>query len=116
MKRLAGANVTAAERVKIFGPCILLLVSGFAGIAAPQVLPSDGERVAVIAPGTDALRIVAAAGGEALAATDTGIIAVSSEPGFVGRLYHSGAWLVLRFDGLLGCLKSNSEDSDNERG
>lgn len=79
-------------------------------------MPGDGDRVAVIAPGADALRIVAAAGGDALAATDTGMIAVSSTPGFVGRLYHSGAWLVLRFDGLLGCLNSNPKDSDNERG
>jgi hypothetical protein len=108
--------VTAAERLKLFGPCFLLLVCGFAGIAAPQVLPGDGERVAVIAPRADALRIVAAAGGQALAATGTGIIAVSSEPGFVGRLYHSGAWLVLRFNGPTGCLNSNPKDSDNERG
>lgn len=108
--------MTATERLKIFGPCLALLLCGFAGIAASQMLPGDGERVAVIAPGADALRIVAAAGGEALAATGTGIIAVSSEPGFVGRLYHSGAWLVLRFDGLLGCLTSNLEGSDNERG
>ena len=108
--------MSSLERLKLFGPCLALLVCGFAGLAAPQILPADGERVAVIAPGADALGIVAAADGKALAATTTGMIAVSSEPGFVGRLYHSGAWLVLRFDGLLGCLISNSEDSDNERG
>jgi hypothetical protein len=108
--------VASIERLKLFGPCLALLVFGFAGLAAPQILPSDGERVAVFAPGADALGIVATADGEALAATTTGMIAISAEPGFVGRLYHSGAWLVLRFDGLLGCLISNSEDSDNERG
>lgn len=108
--------MTATERLKIFGPCLVLMLSGFAGIAAPQMLPGDGERVAVIAPGADALAIVAAAGGLALATTATGIIAVSGEPGFVARLYRSGAWVVLRFDGLTGCLNSELEDSDNERG
>jgi hypothetical protein len=91
-------------------------VCGFAGIAAPQVLPGAGERVAVIAPGADALGIVAAAGGKALAATDTGIIAISDDAGFVARLYRSGAWLVVRFDGSLGCLNSNSGKVSNERG
>ncbi|MEZ5831567.1 MAG: hypothetical protein R3D05_10330 [Dongiaceae bacterium] len=85
-----------------------MLLFGFAGIAAPQVLPADGERVAVIASAGKALGIVAAAGGRAIATTDSGVIAVSDEPGFVGRLYHSGAWLVVRFDGLLGCLASQS--------
>ena len=108
--------MSATKRLEVFGPCLLLLLCGFAGIAAPQVMPGDGERVAVIAPGSDALGIVAAAGGTALTTTGTGIIAVSSEPGFVTRLYHSGAWLVLRFDGALGCLSANFEESDNERG
>ena len=105
----------ARERLKLLIPSILLL-SGFGGIAAPQLLPVDGARVAVIAPGHDALSLVAAAGGEALVTTDTGIIAVSTEPGFTGRLYRSGAWLVLRYDGLLGCLNPTLEDSDHERG
>lgn len=108
--------MTAGKRLNIFWPCCLLLVCGFAGIAAPRLLPADGERVAVVAPGADALRIVAAAGGRALAATDTGIIAVSSDPGFVARLYRSGAWVVLRFDGLLGCLDSTKKELIDERG
>ena len=108
--------MTAGERLNIFWPCCLLLVGGFSGIAAPQVLPAAGERVAVIAPGADALRIVAAAGGNALTQTDTGIIAVSSDPEFVARLYRSGAWLVLRFDGLIGCLDPNRKETIDERG
>jgi hypothetical protein len=108
--------VTAGKRLNIFWPCCLLLVGGFAGIAAPQVLPAAGERVAVVAPGADALRIVAAAGGNALTTTDTGIIAVSSDPQFVARLYRSGAWLVLRFDGLIGCLDPTKKESIDERG
>jgi hypothetical protein len=108
--------VTAGERVNIFWPCCLLLVCGFAGIAAPQVLPATGERVAVVAPGEDALRIVAAAGGNALTQTDTGVIAVSNDPEFVARLYRSGAWLVLRFDGLIGCLDPTSKELIDERG
>ena len=108
--------MTAAERLRVLSPCALLLVCGFAGIAAPQVLPGDGERVAVIAPGADTLGIVAAAGGRVLTATDTGLIAISDEPGFSARLYQSGAWLVLRFDGLVGCLSPATEETDNDRG
>jgi len=108
--------VTAGERLNIFWPCCLLLVGGFAGIAAPQVLPAAGARVAVVAPGADALRIVAAAGGNALTTTDTGIIAISSDPEFVARLYRSGAWLVLRFDGLIGCLDPTKKELVDERG
>ena len=77
--------MTAGERLNIFWPCCLLLVCGFAGIAAPQVLPAAGERVAVVAPGADAVRIVARAGGNALTTTDTGVIAVSNDPEFVAK-------------------------------
>ena len=107
--------MTARERLKLLIPGILLL-SGFSAMAAPHMVPADGARVAVIAPGVDALTLVAAAGGKAIATTDTGIIAISDQPGFTGRLYRSGAWLVLRFDGLIGCLNPALEDSDNERG
>ena len=107
--------MTTTERLKLLGPGLALLLCGSAGIAAPQFLPADGERMAVIAPGADALGIVAAAGGEAISTTGTGIVAVSSEPGFAGRLYRSGAWLVLRFDGLLGCLTFNPKELDDER-
>jgi hypothetical protein len=112
---LATCAVTARERFKLVIPCILLL-GAFGGIAVPQLLPVEGARVAVIAPGQDALNLVAAAGGKAISATDTATIAVSDESGFAGRLYRSGAWFVLRYDGLLGCLKPILEDSDNERG
>jgi hypothetical protein len=112
---LVKCAVTARERLKLLIPCILLL-GGFGGIAAPQVLPADGARVAVIAPGQDALDLVAASGGEAISTNGIAMIAVSDQSGFAGRLYRSGAWLVLRFDGLLGCLKPILEDSDNERG
>ena len=108
--------VTAVGRLRVLGPCALLLVCGFAGIAAPQVLPKVGDRVAVIAPGADALLIVAAAGGQVLTTTDTGLIAVSNEPGFSTRLYRSGAWLVLRFNGQVGCLSPATEETDNDRG
>jgi hypothetical protein len=108
--------VTAGERLSIFWPCCLLLVCGFAGIAAPQVLPVAGERVAVIAPDADAVRIVARSGGNVLTTTDTGVIAVSNDPEFVARLYRSGAWLVLRFDGVIGCLDPTGKEPIDERG
>jgi TctA family transporter len=102
--------VSAIQRLKMFGPSTALMLFGFAGIAASQVAPIDGTPVAVIAPASQALSIVAAAGGKAITTSDTGIIAVSEEPGFTGRLYDSGAWLVVRFDGQLGCLNPNVED------
>ena len=47
---------------------------------------------------------------------DTGVIAVSDDPEFVARLYRSGAWLVLRFDGLIGCLDPTKKELIDERG
>lgn len=97
-------------------PAILLLVIGLAALAAPQFLPADSDRVAVFAPGGDALNVVATAGGLAFGGSTNAVFAVSTEPGFVDRLYHSGAWLVLRFDGASGCLPSNIEETDYARG
>lgn len=96
-------------------PAILLAVFGMAGLAGPQFLPADSDRVAVFAPG-GALNVVAAAGGLAFGGSANAVFAVSSEPGFVDRLYRSGAWLVLRFDGAAGCLQSSIEDVENARG
>lgn len=108
--------VRATERLKIVGPSLMLLCAGLAGVMAPRLLPVDGARVAVVAPGADALVIVAAAGGQALAATPTGVIAASNEPGFAQRLYRSGAWLVMRYEGGTGCLTTETKESQNERG
>lgn len=88
-------------------PATVLLALGMAALAAPQFLPADTDRVAVFAPGGAALQVVAAAGGSAFGGSTTAVYAVSAEPGFVDRLYASGAWLVLRFDGAAGCLQSN---------
>jgi hypothetical protein len=44
------------------------------------------------------------------------MIAVSNDPEFVARLYRSGAWLVLRFDGLIGCLDPTKKETIDERG
>jgi hypothetical protein len=96
-------------------PAVLLLAAGVAGLAAPQVLPADGDRVAIVAPGHDLLKIVADAGGLAFGASHTAIYATSTEPGFVDRLYHSGAWLVLRFDGVAGCLRAQFQETNYER-
>lgn len=97
-------------------PAVLLLVFGMSALAAPQFLPADSDRVAVFAPGGSALEIVATAGGSAFGGSATAVYAVSAEPDFVDRLYASGAWLVLRFDGAAGCLQSNFGKSENARG
>lgn len=97
-------------------PAGVLLVLGLAALAMPQFLPADTERVAVFAPTGKALAAVAAAGGTAFGGAGNAVYAVSAEPGFVGRLYQSGAWLVLRFDGVAGCTGTLREKDDHARG
>ncbi len=97
-------------------PAFLLLTFGTTALAAPQFLPADSDRVAVIAPGNAALQAVVAAGGSVVGGSGSTVYAVSAEPGFVDRLYSSGAWLVLRFDGAAGCLQSKLGNTDNARG
>jgi hypothetical protein len=96
-------------------PAALLLTGGLGALAAAQFLPADTDRVAVFAPEGAALRAVAEAGGAVLGAADGTIYAVSAEPGFIGRLYASGAWLVLRFDGAAACTPSDLREYDNAR-
>jgi hypothetical protein len=77
-------------------------------------LPAAGERVAVGARRRcSECRWRPAA---TLTTTDTGIVAVSNDPEFVARLYRSGAWLVLRFDGVIGCLDPTKKETIDERG
>lgn len=102
-------------QIKAILPALLLLGGGIVGLAAARFLPADGERVAILAPGRDALGVVAAAGGLAFGGSGGAIYAVSAEPGFIDRLYRSGAWLVVRFDGAAGCLRTNPEDTSYER-
>lgn len=104
------------ESLKAAFPAALLLAFGVAALAAPQFLPRDSDRVAVFAPGGAALGVVAAAGGSAFGSSATAVYAISTEPDFIDRLYASGAWLVLRFDGASGCLQSNPGITENARG
>ncbi|HNB28848.1 MAG TPA: hypothetical protein PLR41_17900 [Alphaproteobacteria bacterium] len=97
-------------------PAILLLGFGTAALAAPQFLPGDADRVAVFAPRGKGLEVVAAAGGRAFGGSSTAVYAVSNDPDFVHRLYRSGAWLVLRFDGAAGCQPIKLGNTENARG
>jgi hypothetical protein len=81
--------------------------------AALALAPQPGEPVAVIAfPWADsaaAMRIVGAAGGLLLEAPHHGRIAIatSAEPEFAGRLYRSGAALVVDAASVVGCLPAD---------
>ena len=78
--------------------------------AALALAPKSGAPVAVIAaPWAEngaALRIVAKAGGTLLDAARDGGVAIATSAGddFVGRLYESGAVLVLVGAALSACL------------
>src|ERR1700730_15357346 len=62
-----------------------------------------GRSLAVLAPGGDGVRWVAAAGGLPLRPDRLLSIARSDEPGFVKRLYAAGALLVLDAEEAGGC-------------
>jgi len=88
----------------VFALCAGLLPAGLA------LAPKAGAPVAVVAPpwATDgeAVRIVAAADGVVVSATRRGGIAVatSDAAGFIGRLYQSGATVVIDAAALSACL------------
>jgi hypothetical protein len=89
----------------------------FAGTmpAALALAPKAGTPVAVIAlPWAEdgaALRIIAAADGRVIGAAHGGGIAIAMSAGddFVGRLYQSGAALVLDGAALAACLTVTGE-------
>ena len=75
----------------------LTLVVGLAFAAGPD------KSIAIIGPQAQAIAAVVKAKGHILVAYDYVTIARSEEPGFVGRLYSSGALLVLDADQAGGC-------------
>jgi hypothetical protein len=86
-----------------------LLVAPLATLAVPR----SGTVAVVGAPGANAggmAALVARAGGSIVRPGGLAnvIVAVSAEPGFAGRLYGAGAWLVLDPVVLGGCLTSSS--------
>lgn len=108
--------MTLPKNVKASLPALFLLGFGVTALSAAQFMPVDGGRVAVLAPDGDPLQVVVAAGGTALGGAPGVVYAASAEPGFIDRLYRSGAWLVLRYDGAAGCLQANLEENTYERG
>jgi hypothetical protein len=90
--------------------------------AAVALVPKPGAPVAVIAVPWEregaALRIVAAADGLVLAAGGSGAIAIatSAASGFVGRLYRSGAILVVDGAALSTCLSITPEHRFSVKG
>lgn len=94
-------------------PAALLLVLTVVGTVLTAGLSSTARgQVAVLgAPWAgfeDVARIVAGADGSIIApgGLRNVVIARASSSDFVIRLYEAGAWLVLDWDGLTGCLAS----------
>jgi hypothetical protein len=93
----------------VFALCAGLLPAGVA------LAPKPGAAVAVIASpwaiDGEAVRIVAAADGLVVGATHRGGVAVatSAAPDFVGRLYQSGASVVIDAAALSACLSIAGE-------
>ncbi|HVY19677.1 MAG TPA: hypothetical protein VHA70_06305 [Bauldia sp.] len=88
-------------------PILLGVPLVFAALLAAMVgfalVASAGVPVAVVARGGlgPALAAVLAADGDILQVRGDTVIAIADDSGFVGRLYRSGALLVVRADG--GC-------------
>jgi hypothetical protein len=81
----------------------LVLVGWLFAMMAVAWLASAGVPVAVVVPGgvTPAVAAVVAAEGDILQVRGNTVIAISDDAGFVGRLYHAGALIVVQADG--GC-------------
>ncbi|MCG2842114.1 hypothetical protein L6Q21_14085 [Sandaracinobacter sp. RS1-74] len=91
-------------------PALALLALGLTGLAAAYLTPGgSGGQYAVVAPPWygpgRTFDLVAAAGGRIAYAGGPGnlVVAWSDEPGFAGRLYGAGAWLVVDPMRLRGC-------------
>jgi hypothetical protein len=96
-------------------PALLLLALSFLGVGALSALPgaSDGPLAVQFAPWTakeEALRAVAAAGGEIIAqgAWPSLLIARADGGDFVARLYRQGALVVIDAPLSGGCLPRQS--------
>jgi hypothetical protein len=81
----------------------LVFAALLAAMVALALVASAGVPVAVVARGGlgPALQAVLAANGDILQVRGDTVIAIAEDSGFVGRLYRSGALLVVQADG--GC-------------
>lgn len=88
--------------LRIAGGAALLIVGWLALLIALTFITPQ-KSIAVIGPQARAIAAVVQANGRILMSYDYVTIARSEQPGFVGRLYAAGAWLVLDADQAGGC-------------
>lgn len=90
-------------------PALLLAVLGVGAIGFASVWPHRAavanQPLIVFAWERDAVGVVVDAGGRIVSPgrLPGSIITIADDPEFLSRLYHSGAFLVLRGDGAVGC-------------
>ena len=75
---------------------VVVLLAWLSVLALAALIIEPTDRVLVIAPGqATALRAVMITDARIASASSLGVVAEGRTPGFVSRLYSSGAWLVL---------------------
>jgi hypothetical protein len=90
-------------------PALLLAVVGVGAIGFASVWPhraaSANQPLIVFAWDRDAVGVVVEAGGRIVSPgrVPGSIVAIADDPEILSRLYQSGALLVLRGDGAIGC-------------
>jgi hypothetical protein len=98
-------------RGKTLFPAVALLIFSLLWTTGLTVWPRPDQPVAAIfppfLPAERALTAAAGAGAEAVLAFGgwrSVILARSSDPNFIGRLYAAGAWAVLRAPAKTNCM------------
>ena len=92
-----------------------LAAASVLAVAALQAVPRDGTQVAAIfAPWDESGGVMArVAQADGLLVRrglfDSIVVVQSDEPGLIGRLYASGAWLVIDPNVLGGCLAGHGD-------
>jgi hypothetical protein len=92
-----------------------LAAASVLAVAALQAVPRDGTQVAAIfAPWDESGSVMArVAQADALLVrrglSDSIVVVQSDEPGLIGRLYASGAWLVIDPNVFGGCLAGHGD-------
>jgi hypothetical protein len=96
------STITSAARA-LGWTAVVLSAWAAVMLAIPFVGPS-GRQVAVVGDTRRALSAVSAAGGRVVEVRRGAVLARSDDPGFAGRLYRSGAGLVLEGRIGAGCF------------
>lgn len=92
--------MTIRRAVRGLGYALAVLLAWFAIMLAIPFVGPAGRVVAVVAP----IAVVEAAGGRIIEVRRGAVLAQSSDPEFVARLYRGGARVVLEGRIAIGCF------------